>query len=289
MYFEFESQIKHNSQMLSLTTDPSIFIHIERFENILPKDSFFIHGNLASNHWWYPYIEEVFKDLPFSPQEKREGHLYLAEFRGCGQSSPPKEDSQVNMHLFAQDFITVIKALNIKSKLNLIGHSTGGNIAAIMLAKAPELFEKAILLDPVGPRGVVFEERMITTFERMKLNKQLVAHILGLTIYKNKETPFFNEVIVEDAFKSVKAVGHLVLKAFNGFNIESLVQNINVPTQVLHGEFDQILAIEESKHMANLIPGAQFITIPDQGHCLNLENPALFKNYVDEFFFNKHP
>lgn len=286
MYFQFESQIKHSSHMLSLDLPQNQQMHFEVFEGLLPKDALFIHGNLASNHWWYPYIEEIYLENLANKHSANTGNLYLAEFRGCGKSSPPLSDAEVNMKVFANDFIKLIHHLNPKNKLHLMGHSTGGNIAAIMLAKAPELFEKAILLDPVGPRGVVFDERMIETFERMKKNKALVSTILGMTIYQNQETPFFKEVIVQDGFQAVQAVGHLILKAFNGFNIEDLVRTISVPTQVLHGEFDQILSLEESKLMADLIPNGQFLKIPGQGHCLNLENPKLLKDYTEQFFFS---
>lgn len=272
--------------MLSLNTGKNQQMHFEVFEGLLPSDALFIHGNLASNHWWYPYIEEVYTQNLLNKNTDNKGNLYLAEFRGCGKSSPPVAESEVDMKIFAKDFIKLLKHLNLKNKVHLVGHSTGGNIAAIMLALAPEFFDKAILLDPVGPRGVVFDERMIETFERMKKNKALVGSILGMTIYKNQETAFFKDIIVQDGFNAVKAVGHLILKAFNGFNIENLVKTISCPTQVLHGEFDQILDIQESKLMADLIPKAQFIKIPGQGHCLNLENPKLFKNYIDQFFFS---
>lgn len=272
--------------MLSLDGTQNQQMHYEVFEGLLPHDALFIHGNLASNHWWYPYIEEVFLENSAHAKNQNTGNLYLAEFRGCGKSSAPAADSEVNMMTFANDFLKLLQHLKLKNKVHLMGHSTGGNIAAIMLALAPNFFEKAILLDPVGPRGVVFEERMIETFERMKKNKALVGTILGMTIYQNQETNFFKDIIVQDGFQAVQAVGHLILKAFNGFNIEDLVRTIAVPTQVLHGEFDQILSIEESKHMAALIPGGQFLKIPKQGHCLNLENPKLLKDYIDQFFFS---
>lgn len=89
----------------------------------------------------------------------------MVEFRGCGKSSPPRNEADVNMHFFADDFIKLIQKLNLK-KLDIVGHSTGGNIACLMLAKYPELFRKALLLDPVGPRGVMFQDPMIETFEK---------------------------------------------------------------------------------------------------------------------------
>lgn len=279
MYFDFQKNTPPESKFFEIDSSHHLQMHYEIIKNVVPRTTFFIHGNLASNHWWYPYLNEL------TPTDKHSGHVILAEFRGCGKSSPPHSASEVNMTQFAQDFLKLIHHLKLQERIHLVGHSTGGNIAAIMLATAPELFHRAVLLDPVGPRGVTFDDKMIATFERMKLNKQLVGSVLGMTIYKNRETDFFKKIITDDGFTAVKAVGHLILKAFDGFNIVDKVKTIPHPTLVLHGEFDNILAMSESQYMAELIPHGQFYQIPNQGHCLNLENPGLFKNLLHSFLF----
>lgn len=279
MYFDFQKNTHIDSRYFEIDSSHQLQMHYQIIRNATPRTTFFIHGNLASNHWWYPYLNE----LDFS--HKYPGDIILAEFRGCGKSSPPVDESEVNMVQFAQDFLKLILHLGYEEKINLVGHSTGGNIAALMLAMNPSLFHRAVLLDPVGPRGVKFDDKMIATFERMKQNKQLVSSVLGMTIYKNIETEFFKKVITEDGFTAVKAVGHLILKAFDGFNIVDKVKSIPHPTLVLHGELDNILALSESQYMAEIIPQGQFYKIPQQGHCLNLENPKLFKQLLHSFLF----
>jgi 3-oxoadipate enol-lactonase len=256
-------------------------ISYEKTDGLLPLNTVFIHGNLASNRWWYP-TEDVLKEQAKS--QKLTGSMVMMEFRGCGHSTPPNSQADVDMHLFAKDFIELIENLNL-GQVNLVGHSTGGLIAALMMAKAPHLFNKAILLDPVGARGVKFEESMTAAFEAMKSSRELVATVMASTIYECKQdSDYFHQVIVEDAFSSVKNVGAGVLKALDGFDARAELATVQTPVLVLHGEHDQLLPIQDSKDLAAIMPAAEFKVIQDHGHCANVENPARFVGILTSYF-----
>ena len=189
------------------------------------------------------------------------------------------------MDRLANDFIALVKANNW-GKINLVGHSTGGLIAGLMLAKAPELFNKAVLLDPVGAKGVTFQESMTAAFEQMKQNKSLVSMIMASTIHKNDDqSDFFRQVVVEDAFAAVSKVGVLVLKALDGLDSTAQISTVTHPVLVLHGEHDGLLPMEDSKQMAALMKNGQFKVIPGHGHCTNVENPTTFVQLMSDFLF----
>lgn len=253
-------------------------VHFELRDGLSPRNVLFIHGNLASNLWWIPFEEEWKK-----AGNQGDGCLVYAEFRGCGQSPAPKSEAEVDMHLFAEDFIQVVRSLN-RGRFSLVGHSTGGLIAALMLAKAPELFDRALLLDPVGAQGVTFDPSMIQAFEKMKQDKALTAAVIGSTIHQNDaNSGFFKDVIVEDAFSAVKSVGHLVLKALDGLDVRKELAKVPHPVLVLHGEHDQLLPVADSKAMAEILPKGRFEVFAGQGHCGNVEDPRAFAAKVQEF------
>lgn len=261
-------------------------LNYEVVNSVLPQPTFFIHGNIASNNWWKPTLTE-FKTQFSADQAK--APMIMAEFKGCGGSSIPKSEADVSMHLFAEQFVELAKSLEPSlggQKLNLVGHSTGGLIAALMLAQASELFNKAILLDPVGAEGVKFDNSMIAAFEAMKNDRSLTAVVLGSTIYNNKtDDGFFAQTLVDDAYKAVKAVGHWVLRALDGLDVREELKTVKNQVLVLHGEHDNLLPIEESKKMAKLMPNAMFEVIPCQGHCANIENPKAWTQIVSKFLF----
>lgn len=268
--------------LLNVNDGTGFQLNYEVHEGLVPEPILFVHGNLASNGWWYPAQE--FWQAQARGQNFRSPLIY-AEFRGCGGSSAPKDDSEVDMNRFADDFIGLVRSLNI-GPVHLVGHSTGGLIVALMLAKSPELFKKAVLLDPVGATGVQFDQSMIGAFEQMKVSRDLVGTVMNATIYQNDpQSAFFRDVVVEDAFKAVKVVGHLVLKALDGFDARQDIAKITHPVLVLHGEHDKLLPMKDSEELASLIKTAQFVVIPDQGHCTNVECPEKFVALVRGFLF----
>ncbi|ASD65127.1 alpha/beta fold hydrolase [Bdellovibrio bacteriovorus] len=257
-------------------------IHHEVVDGLVPESVFFIHGNLASNRWWYPAQEHWAKH---AAGKNYSGSLIYAEFRGCGKSAAPKDSSEVDMHLFAEDFIALLKQLN-KGPYHLVGHSTGGLIAALMLSKAPTLFKKAVLLDPVGAQGVTFDASMITAFEQMKQDRALTATVIGSTIHNNNpHSQYFQEVVVADAYKAVQTIGHWVLKALDGLDVREDLKSVEHEVLVLHGEHDKLLSEVDSQALAALFLRGKFAQIPDLGHCPNIENPEAFVNITRSYLF----
>lgn len=257
-------------------------IHFEVRPGCVEENIFFIHGNLASNRWWQP-AESVWRSRSEGSQLK--GSLIYAEFRGCGKSSPPRASSEVDMRTFARDFIALIKDEGL-APVHLVGHSTGGLIAGLMLSMEPSLFKRAVLLDPVGAMGVKFDSGMIAAFDAMKTDRALTATVIGSTIRgNNPESEFFQTVIVDDAFAAVKSVGHLVLQALDGLDARAEMKRVQAPVLVLHGEHDQLLSVDDSRAYTDLIPGSTFALLPDCGHCANIERPELFVSQVEEFLF----
>ncbi|HVK39435.1 MAG TPA: alpha/beta fold hydrolase [Candidatus Kapabacteria bacterium] len=61
-----------------------------------------------------------------------------------------------------------------------------------------------------------------------------------------------------------------------------LLPTIDVPTAIIVGEHDAITAVDESRTMAEAIPGATLHVIPNAGHLSNIENPDAFNEAARE-------
>jgi pimeloyl-ACP methyl ester carboxylesterase len=83
-------------------------------------------------------------------------HIIAPDLRGHGESSKPKTG-----YTFAEiieDLEGLLKHLNL-SKINVIGHSWGGKLAAIWATQNPDLFKTLVLVDPF------FIDKMPSWFE----------------------------------------------------------------------------------------------------------------------------
>lgn len=259
--------------------DENCQIHYEVIDDVLPRDTLFIHGNIASNRWWYPAMD-VLKNRKLKDNK---GRAFLVEFRGCGKSTPPATLKDATMFNFCNDILQIVKNLNLEH-FDLVGHSTGGLLATMIASMVPAKVSHLIALDPVGAKGVHFDPSMEQAFAAMKNDKSLTAAVIGSTILNNDpEKDFFKNTIVEDAFHAVQTVGLFVLKNLDPFDITQELKKVECKALFLHGEHDTLLPIEDTKTMASLCQKGQFAMLMGQGHCTNVENPERFAEIITDF------
>ncbi|MGE4133819.1 MAG: alpha/beta fold hydrolase [Bdellovibrionales bacterium] len=255
-----------------------VSLYSRQIEDCLPYPTLFIHGNLASSKWWEPTIE-AFKSLKSVNKNKP---AILADMRGCGKN--PDSTESFTIFDLAQDFISILNEQNLP-KVHIVGHSVGGLIALAAMVRAPDKFSRCVLLDPVGPKGILFDQSMYDAFTAMANDKNLTAQVILGTIYKANLTDEFKQFIVSDAFKAVKGVGSNVLEMLKDTDISTQVATIQQPVLVLHGQFDSVLKIEDSRVLASQLPNGKFQEIRGHGHCLNIEDPKKLAGILKDFLF----
>ncbi|MBI4404531.1 MAG: alpha/beta hydrolase [Deltaproteobacteria bacterium] len=253
-------------------------MHYELGDCPLDGAVLFIHGNLASNHWWHPLISEWQKLVP----DKKGGKAILAEWRGNGKSSAPQKLSELHPKRLALDYIHLVQALGFK-KVHVVGHSTGGSIALYAALEAPQLFDKIVLLDSVGSRGIAFDKSMYDAFTQMSKDRNFCASIIAMTIKGvDTQSPLFQQ-LVDDAFHIAPINWHAVPDTLKKIDISNRLRDISHPVLVLHGEDDSILPLADSKELAEHLPNGQFMLLNGHGHSTNIENPAKLAKIINDF------
>jgi pimeloyl-ACP methyl ester carboxylesterase len=261
----------------------SFAMNVDTHSALVPMDTVFMHGNLASNNWWKPALD-IWKQ---QAKPGAEGRLIMGEWRGNGKSDGPQSEAELHPSQLADDYIKALRQMNVK-KACIVGHSTGGLIALYALMKAPDLFDRAFLLDPVAATGVQFEKPMYDAFTQMSQDRSFCAAILGATIHANDPANPLFETLVDDAFNIAKINWHGVPNALFNVNILNDLSSINHPVLVTHGEHDTLLPKEKSVEMAERLANGKFMEIKGQGHSTNFENPQLFVQLVNDFLFNRN-
>jgi non-heme chloroperoxidase len=259
----------------------------------------YIHGNLACLNWM---------DLIW-PRISENVHAFAVDWRGCGNSDKPiptKDYENYSISQHATDMLNAIKALGIK-KCGLATHSTGGIIRTYMLLNEPDMFTKVLSLDPVGPKGLKVAEEYVPFFQAMKESRDFSFNVLagvapalfikeslkpgGKAQFKPQATKeqrdLFNLIIDKTRVLSdgvwFGTAFHLAKERERGTLLRE-VSKIKQPHLVLWGEEDNIIPREDMVEMTKLLPDCQLRIIKDTGHCLNIENPALYAQIFTDFF-----
>lgn len=257
---------------------PAFEMNVEVTDGLFAQDTVFIHGNLASNRWWIPSI----KVWQATAKQGLRGRGVFAEWRGCGKSAAPRVEEELHPAVLAADYVELARSMGLK-KAHLVGHSTGGLIALFAMLQAPELFDRAVLLDPVSAKGVAFEKPMYDAFTQMSQSRAVCGVVIGSTIHANHPGDPGFENLVDDAFGVAKLIWHGVPTQLAKVDVREQLASIQNRVLVLHGQHDTLLPIDGSREMARLLPNAEFKEIPGQGHSTNFENPKLFVELVNQF------
>jgi 3-oxoadipate enol-lactonase len=244
-------------------------LHYEEHSNLAKQDILFLHGNLASTNWWQPTLKEWKKDAPAGT-----GSLLFADWRGCGRNTDWLDGAAFTLKELAEDFLHLLQRQQ-KDQISLVGHSLGGLIALQMMALDPRRISRAVLLDPVGARGVVFDDSMYDAFRQMAASRDLTRMVILSTIRGEENLPLdYKELLADDAFKAVKGIGTSVLEILKTVDLTEEAAQVKTPTLILHGQHDQIIPLKDSEELASMMPNAKLEILPDAGHCWNVENPA---------------
>jgi pimeloyl-ACP methyl ester carboxylesterase len=256
-------------------------IHYDLIAGLVPEDTLFLHGNLASNNWWKPTIEE----LQSRYQEGFSGGAAaFAEWLGCGESSGPATEADLDMFSLARDQIALIKGLGL-SDVNLVGHSTGGLIALCALLEEPDLFRRVVLLDPVSAQGVHFDQDMYAAFTRMKEDRAFLETVMAGTVQGCDVNDTLMQQLFNDAQNVDDMIWHGIPNSLKKIDIRKDLKRIKQPVLVLHGENDKLLPAAGSREIASGVAHGEFVEIKGQGHSCNVENPEKFAQLICDFLY----
>jgi pimeloyl-ACP methyl ester carboxylesterase len=236
-----------------------------------------IHGYPLNRILWAPQLHGL-ADV---------ARVLAPDLRGHG-------DSQVMpgvywMELLAGDLNAFLDALEITDPVVICGLSMGGYIALAFHRKYASRMAGLILTatraGADSPEGKAGRDQAAQTAQEKGLSAiadAMLPKMLSPKTYEQRPE-LVNRVrtIMED--NSLEAIlGDLEGMKERPDSTPAL-QEIHLPTLILHGADDQIIPVKEAEAMRDAIPNARLQLIPDAGHLLNLEQPDLFNQAVRSF------
>ena len=251
--------------------------------------------------FWPPYMIKRLQDSGYRPiaYDNRDmgfstrfesNPTFLSNYLKYYLNIPIK--SEYKLDDMANDAVMLIDYLNIK-KSHVIGMSMGGMISQILVANYPERFHSytqiaSMVSTPNPTNGPSFkvirllQERAFknaTKEERIDRAVRLVSTI-GMKGY-NYNTEEFKDEVGQSIDRSKDDTGFIrQMAAILGTRDRiKKVNNIKIPTLIIHGDIDPLVKPKNAFHSHKLIPKSKLLMIENMGHLI--EEPV-FNKFKDE-------
>jgi 3-oxoadipate enol-lactonase len=209
------------------------------------------------------------------------------DLRGFGQSDAP--EGIYTMDAQADDLAALLDALKIERSV-VCGLSMGGYIALAFWRKYAARVHGLILVDTRAEADApAARQARLNTAERVRQKgtvfvvEDMLPRLLAEVTRQSRPdvVKFAREMMLRQS--SVGVVGALLGMAERP-DLMPLLPTINVPTLCVFGAEDVITPAEtEGRLLAEAIPNARLVVIPNAGHLSNLEQPEAFNAAAREF------
>jgi pimeloyl-ACP methyl ester carboxylesterase/DNA-binding CsgD family transcriptional regulator len=212
--------------------------------------------------------------------------------RGCGLTD--RQVADLSVERWTKDLESVIDAAQPDGPFALLGMSQGAVASIAYAARNPERVSHLVLYGGYA-RGAFYrdnpeaatEYRVVMDAIRVGWGKENPAfRQLFTSRFIPEGTPeqlaWFNELCRRTTTPEIAAE---LLRIRAKMNVVDLLEQVRVPTLVIHGREDNVVPVSEGRMLASTIPGAQFVELESKNHVLLADEPAWqrFREVVLEF------
>jgi pimeloyl-ACP methyl ester carboxylesterase len=208
------------------------------------------------------------------------GHqVVLYDQRGHGMSSMGSSPASIDR--LGEDLRAVLEAIGVRDAV-LAGHSMGGMTVQALAINHPEVIDarvRALVLVATSSRQ--FPRHLAAALVERALGDRLLSpwgkNAVGLAFTRGAVGKRVYRPHVEatrDAFFGTKGeVRSAFLVGISQMDFREGLASITVPTTVVVGTRDGLTPPRMARVLADGIPKAELIVLPDAGHMLPLEEP----------------
>jgi class 3 adenylate cyclase/pimeloyl-ACP methyl ester carboxylesterase len=226
---------------------------------------------------WAPLLHELVRDFTLVRYDERA--------TGLSDWDAP----EVSFDAFVQDLETVADAAGLE-RFALLGVSQGCSMSIAYAVRNPERVSKLVLYGGYvrgatrrGRPGEEEEGEAIVTLMKQGWGKANPAYRQIFTSrFIPEGTPeqhqWYNDLqrMTASPENAVR-----IRRAINVIHVEHLLEEVSVPTLVLHCRGDETVPFEEGRRMASRIKGARFVALEGRNHLI-MEGEPSWPRFLDE-------
>ena len=189
----------------------------------------------------------------------------------------------------ADDYAKMIRR-EFKGPVDVMGVSTGGQIAQYLAADHPDVIRKLVIISTayrLSEKGVEIERKAAEYFKQGKYGKSLAA-ILDL-VFSARITrslaKFFTRLFGKKVIGEIEYPNDFLneIRADREMNFKDRLGEIKLPTLVLSGDLDVGYTAEDVRVTAEGIPNSELILYRGYGHNLIAANRKQLQKDILEF------
>lgn len=247
-----------------------------------------VHGFTGAKEDFTPWLDRL---------AEQGWHAVAPDQRGHGESTKPDDEEAYSFDAYATDLLALLDALGWGSAV-VLGHSMGGMVVQTAALKEPSRFEAVVLMD-TSHRAVRADTGLVEMAIAIAKAEGMAA-VMAAQEAVAEENPLTNDIATrmaaeDPAYKefgdrkllaSSPAMYAAMLRAITdmeaGLDRLPDLAGISVPVLVIVGEADEPFR-KPSQRMADAIPGAELVVIPDAAHSPQFENPDLWWEALSGF------
>lgn len=177
------------------------------------------------------------------------------------------------------------------NRVDIVGASMGGALAAAYAARYPDLVRSLVLLSPAGVTAPVlnpFMTRVIAGEIPLDIKDEAsLREVLRLNfVHPPPMPPPFRAAFIQRALDRRADYLRIVedLRSFLTTGLEADLQSIQTPTLVLYGAQDQLTDASMLEVFLRRMPNAKGAILPDAGHVLSYDAPRAVDEAMRSFY-----
>ena len=233
-----------------------------------------LHGELGPPGW-----PRAFQDLA------QQHTLYVPAHPGFGKTE--RLDWVMNMRDLAGWYLEALDDLGL-GRVNVIGFSLGGWLAAEMATMCLHQFKRLVLVGASGVRPPVGEILdMFLFLTKAYINEGVLdpKHVTEFQLICPDDPEPEQIEVWEAAREEACRLGWRPYMHYPG--LPRLLRRLKgLPTRIIWGRHDAIVPVSAAEVYHQSIPGSQLVILDNCGHHPEVERPQDFVRLVNEFFLD---
>ena len=246
----------------------------------------FVHG-LGGQ--WQNWLE----NLPRLAQNRR---VVAMDLPGFGLTPEPEDDEKITITRYGRWVNELANRLEL-GKVDLVGNSMGGYIAAEVAIQFPERVSQLVLVSAAGISSAEVLPIPILTVGRVaaalaansvtryrRLAARPVTRHMSLLLVARHPRLLKADLAYEGFFKGGGKPGFDDgLRASLDYDFRDRLPEVRVPTLIVWGEKDSIIPTRDADEFERLIEDSRKVVMKDSGHIPMAERPQAFNDVLVDF------